>query len=158
MGGTLSSGGKIVATLVSLVAVLSLVFSISLIVILSQQNFTRKYEGLAYGNYITEFRAMEAYGKPIPLPNIIATLNLYGTPESVCLQMEDLKGKMDGNPYPTAYRDEEKIKELLSVLHKYYSKKVYVYVATPNDQLQICISELPHDKNPDGANQDWEVD
>lgn len=157
MGGSLSSGGKMVATLVSIVAVLSMIFAITMIVINAQQKFSSRYDSIAYGDYITEFKAMEAYGKPIPLPNVISTLNMYGTPEAVCIQIEDLKGKFEGDPYPRAYGDEDKIKELLLNLHKYYNKKVYVYVATPNGQLQLCISELPHDKNPDGANQNWEV-
>lgn len=107
-------------------------------------------------DHLSDFTAMSVYGKPIPMPNVVAALDLYGTPEVICVQMEDLKGTLGGDPYPIAYNDEAKIKELCSLLKNYYNKKVYVYTAAPNGLLQLCVSELPHSTNADGRLQNWE--
>ena len=108
-----------------------------------------QYDTRRLSDNISDFQAMESYNKPIPVPQVVAALEKYGTPETFCLQMEDLRGT--GSPYPFAYD------KLVEKLKNYYDKKVYVYMAKPNGVLQLCVSELPHSSNPDGSNQRWEV-
>ena len=101
---------------------------------------------------------MAVYGKPVPMSNVVAALDLYGIPETLCLQMEDLKNTMEGTPYPMATNsaaDTERMQTLITTMRNYYNKKVYVYYATPNGYLQLCVSELSHENNPDGESQDW---
>lgn len=114
-----------------------------------------QYDTRRLSDNISDFQAMESYNKPIPVPQVVAALEKYGTPETFCLQMEDLRGT--GSPYPFAYDNPEEVHKLVEKLKNYYDKKVYVYMAKPNGVLQLCVSELPHSSNPDGSNQRWEV-
>lgn len=159
MGGTLSDGLKMGIVMVIMCAVIFAIMVVTAMSIIWNREMQSKYNENKFVDHLSEFTTMAVYGKPLPMPNVVAALDLYGNPEVLCVQMEDLKGEMGGTPYPIATdSDSQLMKDLLTTLKKYYNKKVYVYVATPNGQLQLCISELPHDTNSDGATQDWEVD
>lgn len=157
MGSTLSDGVKIAIVMVIVSAIITMIVTIYMMAFQWNRSVEEQVDPSTLIDHTFDFTAMAVYGKPIPMPNVVAALNLYGTPEVLCVQMEDLKGKMGGTPYPVSYDSESLLmKDLLAVLRNYYDKKVYVYVATPNGSLQLCVSELPHSDNPDGANQPWE--
>lgn len=107
-------------------------------------------------DHVQDFTAMSVYGEAVPITNVVAALELHGDPEVLCVQLEDLKHQYGGTPYPIAMVGDANMSVLRDELKKHYEKKVYVYTATPNGLLQLCISELPHEGNPDGANQSWE--
>lgn len=155
MSSTISDGFKTAITMIIVVSVISFVVTITAMV---KTWDAGNREALIDVNLdaIDNFSTMAVYGKPVPMSNVVASLDLYGTPETLCLQMEDLKGTMGGTPYPMATNnDMNKMNELITLLRNYYNKKVYVYYATPNGYLQLCVSELSHDTNTDGRNQDW---
>ncbi len=157
MGSTLSDGVKMAIVMVIVSAIITIVVTIFMMAFQWSNGVQKQMDPATLIDHTFDFTAMAVYGDPIPMPNVVAALNLYGTPEVLCVQMEDLKGEMGGTPYPVSYdSDSQQMKDLLAVLRNYYDKKVYVYVATPNGNLQLCVSELPHSDNPDGANQSWE--
>ena len=51
-----------------------------------------QYDTRRLSDNISDFQAMESYNKPIPVPQVVAALEKYGTPATFCLQMEDLRG------------------------------------------------------------------
>lgn len=155
MNQAVNDGGKQVFTMI----VLGVVFAMALTVLKISSGFQndadkmfRKEQLL---DHTSDFTAMSVYGKPVPVPSIIAALDMYGIPETLCLQMEDLKYEMGGTPYPMAKYDDPAMGDLIEKLRDYSGKQVYVYTATPNGLLQLCVSELSHEENPDGDNQDW---
>lgn len=102
-----------------------------------------------------DLTAMAVYGKPIPMPEVVAALDRMGQPEILCMQMEDLKNQYGGTPYPVAEAGTDLMDTLMEKTKDYLGKKVYIYTASPNGYLQLCISELAHEDNPDGNDQDW---
>lgn len=143
-----------ITTLVMVVSIIAMiiVFNVSR---KRGQDVLKKVDTSTLNDNIADFQVMESYNKPIPVPQVVAALERYGTPEAFCLQMEDLKGQ--GSPYPFAYQSPEDVDALVQKLKNYYDKKVYVYMAKPNGVLQLCVSELPHYSNQDANNQVWEV-
>lgn len=156
MGPTLSDGLKQGIVMIIVCAVMVVIVTVTAMVRSWNSGVQTYFSAAGFIDYMDNFTAMAVYGKPLPMPEIVAALDLYGTPEVLCLQMEDLKGKLDGTPYPTAKAGEPQMDVLLKTLRNYYGKKVYVYVASPGGQLQLCIAELPHSTNTDGADQGWE--
>lgn len=158
MGATMSDGLKMGILMIIVCAVVTIVITLTAIVSRWNDRVSTQLNASAFVEHLDDFTAMATYGEAIPMTNVVAALDLYGMPEVLCLQMEDLKGQMGGTPYPVARStDERRMNELIKTLRNYYGKKVYVYVATPNGQLQLCVAELPHSTNTDGANQGWEV-
>lgn len=156
MHETVSDGARQVITMI----LLGVVFGMALIVLYMSSNFQvaadKGFHKEQIVDHTSDFTAMSVYGKSVPMANVVAALDMYGTPEVLCLQMEDLKHEMGGTPYPLAIVGDANMSVLLDKMKDYLGKKVYVYTATPNGYLQLCVSELPHTDNPDGAGQAWE--
>lgn len=155
MGSTLSDGMKIAITMIICVAIIAVVVLVYMIV-MHFNDSAATITNPTFTDHLDDFVTMSVYGEAIPVPNVVAALEMYGTPETFCLQLEDLKGEMGGTPYPMATnQDMYLMNQLLSELKKHYDMEVYVYTATPNGYLQLCVSELPHSENIDGADQ-WD--
>lgn len=155
MGDTLSDGAKIAITICVITSIITMMYYVVFKVNVWNNHEMQSMNDKTAINHIDDFKAMEVYGEPIPIPNIIAALDMYGEPEAICVQIEDLKNTHGGNPYPFAKNNPEEVKKVVALLKDYYAMEVYVYTASPNGLLQLCIAELPHEKNPDGANQNW---
>lgn len=155
MNQTVNDGGRQVFAMI----VLGIIFAMALTVLKISSGFQneadRQFRKEQLLDHTGDFTAMSVYGDAVPMPTVIAALDMYGYPETLCLQMEDLKNEMGGTPYPMAKYGDTKMDVLIEKLREYSGKQVYVYTATPNGLLQLCISELPHSENPDGDNQDW---
>lgn len=157
MGSTLSDGFKMAIAMIIMCAIIGIVLTI--VSMVREWDYNTRLDLMEVNvKAIDNFQTMAVYGKPVPMSNVVAALDLYGIPETLCLQMEDLKNTMEGTPYPMATNsaaDTERMQTLITTMRNYYNKKVYVYYATPNGYLQLCVSELSHESNPDGENQDW---
>lgn len=156
MGATLSDGAKMGIVMCICCAIIAMVVTIAAMVTEWNRNTSSKVEVGKYTDHSLDFEAMAIYGEPLPMANIVAALDLHGEPERLCVQMEDLKGKLDGTPYPVADYGTPKMAQLITLLRNYYDKKVYVYTYSSGSTLQLCISELSHVNNPDGGDQNWE--
>lgn len=156
MGSTVTDGAKQVLVIL----VLSAVFAMALYVLNISMNFQRQADKQFHKEQIidhtSDFTAMAVYGKAVPMANVVAALDMYGMPEVLCLQMEDLKNEYGGTPYPVALGNTDLMNTLTEKMRGYLGKKVYVYTATPNGELQLCVSELPHTATNDGGTQNWE--
>lgn len=161
MGATLSDGAKMGIVMMIVCAIIAMVVVIATMVIDWNRATSSKVEVGKYTDHSLDFEAMAIYGEPLPMANIVAALDLHGEPERLCVQMEDLKGKLNGTPYPTADSGTPEMAQLITLLRGYYDKKVYVYTYTGSStagrgDLQLCISELSHVDNADAGNQNWE--
>ena len=146
MGGTLYDGAKQAVVMALLVAVIAIVVLIYTLANQFGETTNNRLDISSVVDHTRDFEAMEMYGKPIPMTNVVAAIDAYGIPEQLCVQIEDLRGEMGGNPYPDIKgEDIEQMYELIDRLKDYYSMKVYVYVEEPNGKLQLCVSELPHE-------------
>lgn len=156
MGSSLSDGAKIAITMVICSAVIAVIMFTYMMMFNFNEKSAEKLTNPTFLDHEEDFTAMAVYGDSIPMPQVVAALQLYGYPEAICVQLEDLKGEYGGTPYPTAdWRDEAKMKQLIDEMKKHYDMQVYVYTAYPNGNLQLCVSELSHEDNRDGRDQ-WD--
>lgn len=162
MGATISDGVKIAITMIIVCAILTIVMIIAMKGKLFSEDMSTKVDDSRFVDHILDFEAMAVYGDKLPMPNIVSALDLHGEPLVFCLQMEDLKGQYGGTPYPVAHSGTDEMRQLIALLRNYYDKEVYVYTYTGSGSggyrgdLQLCVSELPHNENPDGEGQNWE--
>lgn len=162
MGTTLSDGAKMGIVMIICCAIIAMVVCVAAMVMEWNRTTSSKVEVGKYTDHSLDFEAMAIYGEPLPMANVVAALDLHGQPERLCVQMEDLKGELDGTPYPVADYGTPKMAQLITLLKNYYDKEVYVYTYTTTaangskGNLQLCISELSHVDNADGNDQAWE--
>jgi hypothetical protein len=154
MHTSINDGFKQAFVLLVLCVIFAMSAAIVQYTIISQNTISSKLHHDQVVDHTSDFTAMAVYGKPVPVAQVIASLDLYGEPEVFCLQMEDLYSA-SGTPYPVAKAGTADMKTLIERLRNYTSKKVYVYTATPNGMLQLCVSELPHTTGSAGSTQVW---
>lgn len=156
MHDTITDGAKIAITLI----LLGVVMGMAAWVLVISANWQSKTDSQMHKEVVmdrqADFVAMSVYGETLPMAEVVAALDRLGEPEVYCLQMEDLRGFGGGTPYPIATAGTDLMDTLIEKSKDYLGKKVYVYTASPNGYLQLCVSELPHDaSNPDGRDQNW---
>ena len=90
MGSTLSDGFKMAIAMIIMCAIIGIVLTI--VSMVREWDYNTRLDLMEVNvKAIDNFQTMAVYGKPVPMSNVVAALDLYGIPETLCLQMEDLK-------------------------------------------------------------------
>ena len=102
MGSTLSDGFKMAIAMIIMCAIITIVLTI--VSMVREWDYNTRLDLMEVNvNAIDNFQTMAVYGKPVPMSNVVAALDLYGIPETLCLQIGGFKEYNGGNTLSDGY-------------------------------------------------------